>query len=529
MTDPTPDSLAQSPSEDAQPEVPPVDHGELTRCLELLETIAAHHGLLAGLPEKLRTRLRRATGRISHPDRASKRELSRARRKRDEGERRAHDQQILDSTGMRRQREALIYPTPSPHPPESVLPEWQNGEPPPLIKARNCYICKSDFNAVHAFYDSLCGECAEFNWQKRDQTADLGGRTALLTGGRVKIGYQTGIKLLRAGVRLVVATRFPRDAADRYRRESDFESWRNRLQIYGLDLRHTPSVEAFSAHLLATEDRLDYLINNACQTVRRPPGFYDHMMALEARPWDEVDRELLPMLDGYRALLEETPAVGETSDRAIATDLHVSKRTGLELSAALSQLVLIDGDADRGDQLFPLGRLDADLQQVDLRTKNSWRLALDEVPTVELLEVHLTNAIAPFVLNARLKPLLIKPGTRDQHIVNVSAVEGQFYRSFKTDKHPHTNMANAALNMLTRTSAPDYFTDGIHMNAVDTGWITDEDPLAISVRKTEEHGFHPPLDHVDAAARILDPIFDGTNRGSHVWGQFLKDYRPAHW
>ncbi len=176
---------------------------------------------------------------------------------------------------------------------------------------------------------------------------------------------------------------------------------------------------------------------------------------------------------------------------------------------------------------------------MDLRRHNSWRLGLAEVPTLELLEVLLVNATAPFVMTARLKELMLRvreapagtatSGDPAKHVVLVSAMEGQFYREHKTDRHPHTNMAKAALNMIVRTSAPDYARDGIFLNAVDTGWVTDEDPAHLAARKAEEHRFSPPLDVVDGAARIVAPILEGFRSGRHPAGLFFKDYRPAPW
>ncbi|MEY4069999.1 MAG: hypothetical protein RL721_613 [Candidatus Eisenbacteria bacterium] len=544
-----------SPTETTpSPEAPRPLADTLREAIDLLERVAEDRALLAGLSAEDRARLIRAAGSVFHPDPAARRRLVKTFTRLRKNERAQQDERVMAEAGIRALRRLPVFTTPPAFAPrefvaldaapseddERLAREAEaaatavDAEGARTIEARACYICKQPYTQVHHFYDRLCPACGDFNFGKRTELADLTGRVALLTGGRVKIGYQAGLKLLRCGAHLIVTTRFPRDSAMRYAQEPDFAIWGHRLEIFGLDLRHTPSVEAFCHHLITTRERLDYIVNNACQTVRRPPDFYAHMMEHENAALGDLSdtaRGLLGSWEGLRGyhLLPEGRDADAAREAAIGPAARAAELAGLTHAAQLSQVPLLPEEQRAQRDLFPVGRLDADLQQVDLRGRNSWRLLLAEVPTVELLEVQLVNAIAPFVLNARLKPLMMRTPGQDKHIVNVSAMEGQFYKSFKTTRHPHTNMAKAALNMMTRTSATDYRQDGIHMNSVDTGWVTDEDPAAIAARKAEEHRFVPPLDIVDGGARIVDPIVDGVNTGRHVWGQFLKDYRPTPW
>jgi NAD(P)-dependent dehydrogenase (short-subunit alcohol dehydrogenase family) len=371
----------------------------------------------------------------------------------------------------------------------------ESGEPEPqtLHHEQRCYVCKQPYRELHHFYHLLCPGCAAHNWAARERRVDLSGRRALVTGGRVKIGFELCLKLLRDGAELLVVTRFPHDAQQRFAAVADYAAFADRLRLIGLDLRYLPGVIELCDHLLGEGRALDILVNNAAQTIWRPPAWYRDLAHAELALAPSSDAALLPTSEAAASFLAE---------------FHASCRNG--------------------DQtLFPSGARDEEGKQLDLRARNSWVLELQQVDAIELVEAQLVNAIAPALLCARLRPLLDRSGAPDRHVVNVTAVEGRFDYQNKTARHPHTNMAKAALNMLTRTCAESWAAARIYINSVDTGWITQENPEPIK-RKLADGGFRPPLDLIDGAARIYDPIVRGV-AGEPIWGAFLKDYRPASW
>ncbi|WP_426747090.1 SDR family oxidoreductase [Myxococcus faecalis] len=525
------DAETTSPALDAAPPPEaPASLDEVRRCTRLLEAMAEDRILLARLPEEDKRALLIAAGRIVMPDRTAKSRLEKALRREKRHDKQTKDREVRASTRIRTMRRAPVFNAP-------LLPAGEvpveEGPERLLETPRKCYVCKAEYRKLHFFYDAMCIECADFNYAKRTQRAPLSGKVALITGARVKIGFQASLMLLRSGATVIATTRFPQDSARRYMLEPDFAEWSHRLHIHGLDLRHAPSVEIFARHIEQTHSRLDILINNAAQTVRRPPGFYAHLLDGELRRFEELPEAARPLLASHRACLTELNPVlgaGGTEPSAMTTSWSSNDPAlGIHSSAALSLLpYALENEGDTS-ALFPQGRLDADEQQVDLRDMNSWRMKLADVSTAEMLEVHLVNAVAPFILCGKLKPLMTRDRTTPGHIVNVSAMEGSFSRGTKTDRHPHTNMAKAALNMMTLTSAADYAKDRIYMNAVDTGWVTDEDPAVFSQRKVEDLDFQPPLDIVDGAARIIDPITTAENTGDYSWGNFFKDYRLTNW
>ncbi len=387
-----------------------------------------------------------------------------------------------------------------------------------FVRARPCYICKQEYRQVDAFYHQLCPGCASINHSHRDARTDLTGRRALLTGGRAKIGMYIALRLLRDGAHTTITTRFPNDAVRRFTEMADSGEWLHRLRVVGIDLRDPAQVVAL-ADSVAAAGQLDILINNAAQTVRRSPGAYAPLAAAESEP---LPAGPLPELLTFDHVSDAHP-------HALAGSLAEHPRPHLPSNVSgseLSRLAMVAGSAS--NELLAAGRaIDAGGLVPDMHTINSWTQRVDEVDALELLEVQLCNTTAPFLLVSRLRPAMAASAARRKYIVNVSAMEGVFARGYKGPGHPHTNMAKAALNMLTRTSANELLTDGILMTSVDTGWITDERPHYTKVRLAQE-GFHAPLDLVDGAARVYDPIVAG-ERGVDLYGCFLKDYQPADW
>ncbi len=492
-----------------------VDPDELATTLKVLSQL---HLLAPDHPD-VRT-VKHATGHMWKLIKKTRRAALRA-------ERAAHDRAVVERTAtgsaLRIDDETAGLP---------LVSTAQGAYAGELITARGCYICKNDYTLVDAFYHGLCPDCAAFSHAKRDQRTDLTGKRALLTGGRAKIGMYIALRLLRDGADLTITTRFPKDAVRRFAAMEDSGDWLHRLTVVGIDLRDPTQVVALTDDVAAAGP-LDILVNNACQTVRRSPGAYSQLVEMESAPLPDLP--VLPEMVSFDRISEAHPAAitgalrehsvahheGESAEHAIAAH-NAASLTALALKAGHASLdAHLAGTAVDAGGLLP-----------DLQTTNSWTQVVDEVDPLELLEVQFCNAIAPFLLVSRLRPAMraaVAGGARRAYVVNVSAMEGQFGgRRYKGAGHPHTNMAKASLNMLTRTSATEMFeTDRILMTSVDTGWITDERPHQEKLRIAAE-GWHAPLDLVDGAARVYDPIVRG-EAGEDLFGCFLKDYVKAPW
>lgn len=355
---------------------------------------------------------------------------------------------------------------------------------------KNCYCCNNSFIKAHFFYNRICPDCAELNYNKRVQTGDLTDKTALVTGCRVKVGYATALKVLRNGASLIGTTRFPALALQEFKKENDYHEWKDRLTLYGLDLRDLKQIDVFIDYVKSKFSKLDILINNAAQTIRYPDNYY------------------LPVISKETELLET----------------YAHERLIPNATSVISDIKLLETEAVLELNDLPLTRFG---QPVDNRDKTSWNSTLDEISLFELLEVNLINQIAPYHLIKAFKPLMLNCSGKDRYIINVTSSEGIFSYTNKTIFHPHTNMTKASLNMLTLTSGKDFADDDIYMNSVDVGWISTGAREELR-KKQFEKGYIPPLDPVDGASRIMDPIFKGLT-GERIFGKLLKDYIIHEW
>ncbi|QKW22945.1 SDR family oxidoreductase [Kitasatospora sp. NA04385] len=366
-----------------------------------------------------------------------------------------------------------------------------------LARPQRCYVCKRHYRQLDGFYHRLCPDCAADNTARRALSTDLTGRRVLLTGGRVKIGFQLALMMLRDGAELVVTSRFPHDTLARFRAAEGSAAWLDRLRIVGIDLRDPRQVLGLCEQMRAEGRPLDILVNNAAQTLRRPPESYALLAAGE--------HGTVPAQVAHAPGFRPMPALATAWPAAeLATEPGAPLPAGID-TAAVDEAGLLPDPAPR----------------------NSWSATLGGLDPAEVLETQLVNALAPALLCDRLLPLLEASPHPRRYIVNVTAVEGRFAVRNKMPGHPHTNMAKAALNMLTRTSAAELADRGVYMCAVDTGWITDENP-APKKSRLADHGFRTPLDIVDGAARVYDPVVRG-EAGEPFAGVFLKDYRVAEW
>eukprot|EP01063_Lacrimia_lanifica_P014263 TRINITY_DN20898_c0_g1_i1.p1 TRINITY_DN20898_c0_g1~~TRINITY_DN20898_c0_g1_i1.p1 ORF type:complete len:634 (+),score=305.15 TRINITY_DN20898_c0_g1_i1:44-1903(+) len=427
------------------------------------------------------------------------------------------------TTAEQEQQRAVLI-TPADHAPDAESPGVLNA-------SRKCHICKESFTELHHFYYALCRDCGKFNYGKRIQTRNLTGKAILLTGSRIKIGYQIALRLLLDGCTLYATTRFPQDAVKRFQQEPTYDEWKDRLLLHALDLRDLYSVKQYCNYMLANlEGPLFGIVHNAAQTIARPPEYFKLLIEGEAQapqtkliagPWaDYVAKGQSVYTPGVQKKLEHK-ADGPTVEEVDETMPNVDNARNIINEDGTTTTVSLQ----KGTGFYDM--YDSMQEASDRRSKNSWTSNLNEVSAEEAAEVHAINALSPFTINSMLKPLMMRrtDDAKDEKrfIINVSAMEGQFYR-FKSTTHPHTNMAKAALNMMTRTSGRDYAQDGIYMNSVDTGWITDESPYAKQQRRLANDQ-HCPLDEIDAAARVLDLMYIDSSEHSKFW----KDYHTIPW
>ncbi len=335
---------------------------------------------------------------------------------------------------------------------------------------RICLICRKR----NIDYYGICPECRRFSDSKRSETVDLSGRTAVVTGGRIKIGYAVCLRLLRQGARVIAVTRYPKSAMEKYMNEADYHEFSSRLSVIGFDLLRIDRIaELVDCIGDISGGVVDILVNNAAQTVKKSRDYYEAAIAHES--------ELSLDMEGIYPVM--------------ALENH----DGFGLIPQ--------------NQLFDYG---------ERPDNNSWVRKPEDITPQEMLEVQLINVSAPFLLTNSLRRFMGSDIQRKKFVINVSSVEGRFFDRPKLARHVHTNMAKASLNMMTHSIASDFARDGIYVYSCDPGWVSNQFPPAYEISKS----FVPYLTYDDGGARVLYPIVQNLYADKVTdFGSFYKDYK----
>ena len=399
-----------------------------------------------------------------------------------------------------------------------------------------CYICKNKFSPenIHKFYGNLCTKCGEHNYSYRTLKLDLSGRIAIVTGGRVKIGYYISTKLLSYGCKVIITTRFPKDSLFKYQKDPDYEKWKNNLIIYPIDFRIFESTIKFINYIKENFTHIDILINNAAQTLRRSSSYYKYLLPIELKEVDEESSKKI-IKEDYRLNQNSNLKILDNKQESLNSLISYEKQKSLDFQEILPLSVITSQIKIMEEKFQPtVTMMGSDDQPYDFTGgKNSWNFEFDEIPFQEFTEVQIINAWTPYYLCAKLKPLMEKSPFPDKYIVNVTAAEGIF-NHYKRTTHVHTNMAKAALNMFTRTCGKYLKNIGIYMTCVDTGWVSYMDEMNKLVDENEKENFgneftNVPLDELDGAMRVLHPIIEGIQNKNYLYGILLKDYAKSVW
>ena len=410
---------------------------------------------------------------------------------------------------------------------------------------KNCYICKEKFGLdnIHSFYGNLCKKCGEYNYSFRTMKLDFTGRIAIVTGGRVKIGYYIATKLLSYGAKVLITSRFPKDALFKFQKDPDYEKWKNNLVIYPIDFRIFESTIKFIQFINDNFPHVDILINNAAQTIRRTASYYKYLLPIETK--DLTKEEDKKIIKNDFINLQKQLKESEST-----TKLNNPSQAKKEIQNAL--ISLVDNKSKEYQEILPLSVIASQIRIMEEKSqphvtvmggdgqpydfskgKNSWNFEFDEIPFQEFTEVQIINTWTPYYLCVKLKPLMMNSPFPDKYIVNVTSVEGIF-NHYKRSSHVHTNMAKAALNMFTRTCGS-YLKDiGIYMTCVDTGWVSPMNEMNSLLDKNKKNSYenefvNVPLDELDGAMRVLHPIIEGIKNKNYLYGILLKDYVKSPW